>query len=276
MAGMFALLGGRWNTPQGLIMAVGYMFIPMLAAMIVGRLMTHEKLKTYLGISFRVNGWWLVAWLLPPLMAIATMGVSLLFPGVVFSPGMEGMFDRFASLLSPQQVEQMKTQIANASLHPFWIALVEGLVAGVTVNAIAGFGEEAGWRGLLQKELSFLGFWRSSFLIGAIWGIWHAPLILQGHNYRQHPVVGVAMMTIFAMLLSPILSYIRAKSQSVIASAILHGSLNGSAGLALLMIRGGNDLTVGITGLAGFLVLLIVNIVFFLYDRFLTREPAMK
>ena len=45
---------------------------------------------------------------------------------------------------------------------PCW----EDLIAGVTVNAVAGFGEELGWRGFLQKELAFLGFWRSSLLIG--------------------------------------------------------------------------------------------------------------
>jgi uncharacterized membrane protein YjjP (DUF1212 family) len=40
----------------------------------------------------------------------------------------------------------------------------------------------------------------------------------------------------------------------------MHGTLNGTAGLALMMVRGGNDLTVGLTGVAGFVVLLLVNI----------------
>ncbi|MEM2776662.1 MAG: hypothetical protein QXU83_05240 [Candidatus Bathyarchaeia archaeon] len=59
------------------------------------------------------------------------------------------------------------------------------------------------------------------------------------------------MMIIFCILFSPIFNYIRLKSKSVITTVIMHGSLNGTAGLPLLIIKGGNDLTVGVTGAAG-------------------------
>ncbi len=68
------------------------------------------------------------------------------------------------------------------------------------------------------------------------------------------------MMIIWCMLLTPIFVYVRVKAKSVIAAAIMHGTLNGTAGLALMMVRGGNDLTIGLTGVAGFVVLLLVNI----------------
>ncbi|MFH1484694.1 MAG: CPBP family intramembrane glutamic endopeptidase, partial [Chloroflexota bacterium] len=151
---------------------------------------------------------------------------------------------------------------------------IQGLVAGVTINAVAGFGEELGWRGFLQKELGFLGFWKSSAVIGVIWGVWHAPIILQGHNYPQHPQVGVLMMIVFTLLLSPIFSYARLKAKSVIAAAIIHGSLNGTVALSIMLIVGGDDLTVGVTGLAGFIVLALVNVALFGYDRFLAKEPV--
>ena len=118
-----------------------------------------------------------------------------------------------------------------------------GLVAGVSINAVAGFGEELGWRGFLQKELAFLGFWRSSLLIGVVWGLWHAPLILQGHNYPQHRIAGVFMMTILCVLLAPIFGYVRIKAHSVIAAAIIHGTFNATYGLAITLVRGGSDLT---------------------------------
>ena len=148
----------------------------------------------------------------------------------------------------------------------FWLSLLQGLIAGVSVNAVAGFGEELGWRGFLQKELAFLGFWRSSVLIGFIWGLWHAPLILQGHNYPQHPITGVLMMTVWCMLLAPIFSYVRVKARSVIAAAILHGTLNATYGLSIVLVRGGSDLTTGVTGLPGFLVLAGVILVLWLHD----------
>ena len=36
---------------------------------------------------------------------------------------------------------------------PFWIAIVQALIAGITINALAGFGDELGWRGLMLNEL---------------------------------------------------------------------------------------------------------------------------
>ena len=62
-------------------------------------------------------------------------------------------------------------------------------------------------------------------------------------------------------------SYVRLKAKSVIAAAIMHGSLNATAGLAIMLVKGGNDLTIGITGLSGFLVLAVINVLIFLYNR---------
>lgn len=75
------------------------------------------------------------------------------------------------------------------------------------------------------------------------------------------------MMTVFTLLLSPIFSYVRLRAKSVIAAAVIHGSLNATLGLSIMVIKGGNDLTVGGTGLAGFIVLALVNIGIFVYDR---------
>lgn len=275
MAALFFAFGGKWGSPASLAMAASYMFVPMIIAIIVQKVIYKEHIKKPLGISFKLNRWFLVAWLLPPFIAFATIGVSLLLPGVEYSPEMEGLLERFESVLTAEQLQQMEKQAEALPFHPIWIGLLLGLIAGVTINAVAGFGEELGWRGLLQREFGYMGFWKSSAIIGVIWGIWHAPIILQGHNYHQHPLTGVLMMTLFVMLLAPIFSYVRLKANSVIAAAIIHGSLNATGGLSLMVIKGGNDLTVGVTGLAGFIVLAFVNIGLLLYDRLLTKEPIM-
>lgn len=269
IVGVYLALGGRASSPAAAVVAVAYMLMPAVAAVAAQRV-AGERVAA-LAVSFRVNRWFLVGWLMPPVLAAAAFGASLLVPGVTFSPSMEGMFDRFAATMTPQQVEQMRGQIAALPVHPFWLALAQGLVAGATVNAVAGFGEELGWRGLLQGELAGLGFWRCSLVTGAAWGLWHAPLILQGHNYPQHPVAGVAMMTGWCLLLAPLFAYVRLKSGSVIAAALMHGSLNGTAGLSFMLLAGGSDLTVGITGIAGFVVLALANAALFVYDRLFER-----
>jgi len=275
MVALFVASRGKWNTPTAMAVAVLYMFVPMTMALIIQKLVYREPVKEPLGISFRLNPWFLVAWLLPPGIAFATLGVSLLFPGVEYSPEMAGMFERMKAMLTPEQLQQMKTQAAALPIHPIWIGLIQGLMAGVSFNAVAGFGEELGWRGLLQKELGYLGFWRSATLIGVIWGVWHAPIVLQGHNYPEHPVAGVFMMIVWCVLLSPIFSYVRLRAKSVLAAAVIHGTLNATYGLSIMMIAGGNDLSVGVTGLAGFIVLLITNMGIFVYDQYLAKEPIM-
>jgi membrane protease YdiL (CAAX protease family) len=258
-AWLFFTWGGRWGTPSASAFGAAYMFVPMLVALLVQKGLCHEPVMEPLGISFRLNRWFLAAWLLPLVIVLTTLGVSLLLPGIEYSPQMEGMRERCASLLTPEQMQQLKERTAGTPLGIILaLVLVGGLFAGITINAVAGFGEELGWRGFLQKEWAFLGFWRSSLLIGLVWGLWHAPLILQGHNYPQHPVAGVFMMTIMCVLLAPIFGYIRVKARSVIAAAIIHGTFNAIYGLAILPIRGGSDLTTGVTGLPGFLVLAAV------------------
>ncbi|MCB0588319.1 MAG: hypothetical protein KDD06_23710, partial [Phaeodactylibacter sp.] len=88
--------------------------------------------------------------------------------------------------------------------------------------------------------------------------------------------LGVLMMIIWCILLTPIFLYITIKARSVIAAAILHGTLNGTAGLAILMIQGGSDLLVGATGLAGFLALVPTLLLLFIYDRWFSREQIME
>jgi membrane protease YdiL (CAAX protease family) len=273
---LFFVLGGRWGTPVGTAFGAVYMFGPMFVALLLQKGIYHEPVKEPLGISFRLNRWFLVAWLLPPAIAAVTFGVTLLLPGIEYSPQMQGMFERFAPLLEPERMQELRGHTeAWTPLGTVGLGLLLGLLAGTTINAVAGFGEELGWRGFLQKELAFLGFWRSSLLIGFVWGLWHAPLILQGHNYPQHPVAGVFMMTILCVLLAPIFGYVRVKARSVIAAAIIHGTFNATAGFAIVLIRGGNDLTTGVTGWPGFLVLAVVILLLWWPDPNPTRSSLM-
>jgi uncharacterized protein len=191
-------------------------------------------------------------------MSSGTLGTSLLLPDVTYSPEMTGMVNRFEDILTPEQLEQIKNASETMPIYPIWLAVLQGLIAGATINAIAGFGEELGWRGFLLKSFKEMTFFKASITIGFIWGIWHSPLILMGHNYPQHPEIGVLMMTVWCILLTPLFLYFMVKAKSVIAAAIMHGTLNATTGIAIMVIDGGNDLTVGMTGLAGFISLIFV------------------
>ncbi|MFW6223087.1 MAG: hypothetical protein ACOC3T_05700 [Bacteroidota bacterium] len=66
------------------------------------------------------------------------------------------------------------------------------------------------------------------------------------------------------------------KAKSVIATAILHGILNGTFGISFMLVAGRNDLLTGMTGLAGFITLLMVNVILFYYDRTLGHKSLIN
>lgn len=263
--------GSSWFTP----LAMAVMFAPLASALIVTR---REKTRLDLRLSIRFRmGWkgFLLAWLAFPAAVVIAFGVALLLPGVGYDPSMAALIDRLAQGMPPEQAAALRTQAASAAFPPPIVALLQGLLAGVTINAVMAFGEEAGWRGILLRELTGSSFWGASLFTGAVWGLWHAPLIIQGYNFPAHPVAGVFMMIGWCCLLAPIITYIRLRTGSIVAAAVAHGTLNGTAGVALMALSGGNDLTVGITGLAGFIALGVVLLVLWLVDR-RSPEPIMS
>ena len=262
LAFAYFALGGRGYSASWVAMAVVYMFTPMICALVTPKLIFREPVLRPLGVSWRLNRWVVVGWLLPAMLAVAATGVSLLMPRVHFTPDVlsANVFEFFGTALSPQRAEQLRQRARELPVHPFFLCLVGGSIAGATINAVAAFGEELGWRGLLQREWARWGFWKSSLCIGMIWGVWHAPFILHGYNYPGHPVAGIVAMTAWAMLFSPLIAYVRIRSGTVIAAAIMHGAVNGTAIAPALVISGGDSLRVGVMGIPGMVTLALLNL----------------
>jgi len=206
--------------------------------------------------------------ILPLIVSFASIAVARFFPGVEITNSIDGFLGRFKGQLTQQQIQQITKQLETFSFNPIFFWILQSLIAGATINALVAFGEEIGWRGFLYNEFkNNFNFWQNSIITGLIWGIWHAPLILQGHNYPNYPKLGVLWMIIFCILYSPIFNLIREKSNSVVATSILHGTLNATYGFSVLFLKGGNELTVGILGISGFIVLLIINTIIFLWKK---------
>jgi uncharacterized protein len=121
---LFFVLGGRWNTSIGYAFGAAYMFVPALVALVLQKRVYREPVREPLGISFRLNRWFLAAWLLPPVIALATLGLSLLLPGIEYAPQMQGLFERYAALMTPEQMQQFQGQVTQAPISVFWLALL--------------------------------------------------------------------------------------------------------------------------------------------------------
>ena len=233
------------------------MFIPLVATLICQK-SSKEPLLRNIGISWKVNRWWFFGWLIVPLIPLLTILFTHWTIGLSFNvPG-----------------ETVPLGFMNKPVGMVGITLLSGMVAGVTINALFAFGEEIGWRGYLLKQFEGRNFLTTSIIIGIIWGLWHAPLILLGHNYPQHPQWGVLMMVVLSIPLSFIIQYFRVKSGSVIVAAVMHGTFNALAGMAYIFIdmNNWNDLIDASCGLTGICSLLVVAIAIFLFDRYITRE----
>ena len=72
----------------GVILSAGAMLLPMFAV-IITQLASKEPVLKGLDISFKINRWWFIGWLLMPVIAIAVLGMTLLMPGAVWSPDNE-------------------------------------------------------------------------------------------------------------------------------------------------------------------------------------------
>lgn len=277
LAGIYKLMGGDYSNKLAFtLLGTVYMFVPAISVLIIKKLIYKEAIVRDLLISFKINKWFVFAWFIMPIVIFVSLGISLLFPGITYDPEMTGMLTRMQSMMTPEEyekiAEQMQASLQSMPINPVWLSLIQGLIAGITINAVAAFGEELGWRGFLLHEFRNMKFLKASLIIGFIWGIWHAPMILMGHNYPQHPEAGILMMTIFCMLLSPLLMYITIKAKSVIAAAIAHGTMNAIAGISVMMIKGGNDLNAGITGLAGFIAIIVFVALIFVYDMYISKN----
>jgi membrane protease YdiL (CAAX protease family) len=256
-AGIFHWCGVDYKSVWGFLLGIVYMLFPLISVLLT-QLVTGEKLFSGIGLSFKLNRWWWLGWLvIIPLIVLLSLPVSALFTGMSISGDTEMVRQTMGSL-----------EAQGLPLGPggvLVITLLSGLVAGMTVNALFAFGEESAWRGFLHRCLEGTGFWKKCLFIGFVWGLWHAPIILMGHNYPEHPVAGVFMMIAFCMLFTPVMVFIREKSGSVIMAAIAHATLNALAGISIMYLAGYKELVGSITGIAGFIVLAIADLLIFLF-----------
>jgi len=264
----FKLLGGKWNTSFALVIATVYMFCPLFSVLILEKVFYHNQIRDTCGINFKFNIWFIVGWLLPLFISFSSIPVAKLFPNIEISYSMEGFIERIKDSLSNQEIQKLKQQIELSPSSFIFFGIIQSLVAGVTINAVVAFGEEIGWRGFLYNELKQkFNFWQVSIITGFIWGLWHLPLILQGLNYPKYPILGSVWMIIFCILYSPIFNFVRTKANSVVATSVLHGTINATYGFSILFLKGGNELLVGVLGVSGFVVLAIINIILLLLPK---------
>lgn len=262
------------------IIAVCYMPAPAYATLILQKLVYRDSLTPYgftlKNISLR---WLLITTIGFTWFIVLGTFVVIGLLGNVFGVGLFGRIDFSEAAFLQQLTIFSRGAFGDVPPHLpippvviFLLSLVQGVIAGFTVNLPFTFGEELGWRGLLLRETQKSGFLRSNLFIGVVWGLWHAPLIAQGHNYPDHPVAGIFMMTLFTTALSFPMAYCRFKSRTILGPSALHGMFNPLGLLTVFFVVGANPLFGFVAGVAGIVVILLLTLGICFFDKKFVRD----
>nr|WP_321236217.1 CPBP family intramembrane glutamic endopeptidase [uncultured Psychroserpens sp.] len=118
---------------------------------------------------------------------------------------------------------------ANEQSIPFFLLnfFITGIVSSLIMSLLA-IGEEIGWRGFLQKKLlEKNSLFASLTFLGLLWGFWHFPLVINGFNYPEYPVLGAFLiLPLTTVFISYFFGWLTINSKSVWPAVIAHGALN--------------------------------------------------
>lgn len=268
-------LGEGLAEPISALLLPVMMLTPAVAALIV----TFAFGAPRRGERARVLGLWplrpakrvvwltVIGWLAPPLLVGLSILVAAAFGFVQLDPAFAG----FAAELE-------KALPADAPLPPVGVVVLAQILMipiGALFNSVLAFGEELGWRGWLLPALRPLGTWPSLILSGAIWGVWHSPVILLGYNFGRTDITGVLFMVGGCIAWGVLLGWLRLRSASVWPAVLAHGALNASGGLIVIFAAAKPDLALaGPLGVAGWVVTAVVTVVLLLTGQF-RHQPEL-
>ncbi len=249
---------------QGIVvMALLYMPSPFVAAVIAERGIRWDRFRLpRRGVRPVLGFLW------APVAAVLAFvglyaGAQLLGGNLLGMPALGGLATTEAELMVGAARVLGQAAVDSAGTPPplavlLLVTLWGAVLAGWTINGVVGLGEEYGWRGLLWDALRHLGAVRANLVIGTAWGLWHAPIIVQGYNYGD-PLLGVPAMVLFCIAMSFVLSAIREATSSVLPVAAAHGMFNAFAPMFLIAAPDAAPVLGGPLGLLGAAVLLVIG-----------------
>jgi membrane protease YdiL (CAAX protease family) len=256
-------LDGRGLESPWAALILAMNFAPAIATFVVVRwIHPLHNARRATGLRFGAPGtrwglYWLFGWL-----AFVAFSVAAPFVGALFGlfpmdlADFSGYREALESTAGGQEI------LALAPIRTLALVVLLTLPLQAPLLTPFTFGEVWGWRGYLLPQLVPLGQWPALLISGAVWGLWHAPIILLGFNYPLHPVLGVFLMTIFCTIIGTILGWTRLATGSVWPAVLGHAGMNSSqvlGGVAVLTLAGAEYDTahVFITGRTGWILPLL-------------------
>ncbi|HUI87127.1 MAG TPA: CPBP family intramembrane glutamic endopeptidase [Anaerolineales bacterium] len=206
------------------------MWGPGLGAILATRRVAKEPFSTLHLNTLGARRFYLWALFLPTVLAIAAGVFTVLLGIAQFDPEFHSIRE---SLRNVPGAENISPSMG------IWVQLALAVLLAPFFHMLFALGEELGWRGFLLPRLLPIGQWQAIFITGIVWGIWHAPAVVQGLNYPGYPVAGILMMIILCVVLGIILSWLYLNTRSPWTTALAHGAFNAVSGLPSLFLKPG-------------------------------------
>lgn len=267
-------LGDGLSSPLLGIVAPVMMYTPALAVLVATFLLRvpGTDRARFLGLwPLRPVGrtvWFVVAAVLVPPVVVA---LTVLLSGALGLVRLDLVsFSGFTEVMAPV-LREAGVDPGGLPIQAMVIGQIAAIPLGALINSFLAFGEELGWRGWLVPALRPMGVWPALLISGAIWGLWHSPLILLGYNFGRTDLWGVLLMTGGCIAWGILFGWTRLRTGSVWPAVVGHGSLNAAGGLLMLFIASGENpdpAVVGPLGLVSWAVLAVVVLVLALTGQF--------
>jgi membrane protease YdiL (CAAX protease family) len=230
-----------WLSGQGLaspwaLLILPRNFTPLLATVLVVRWLSPvPRARQMVGLCRGAPGvpwarYWLAGLLGFTLFNLASPFVGALFGRFPLDLGLS------AARAAAQTTPEGTALFAQIGAETYVAAVLATLPLQALPLVPVTLGEEVGWRGYLLLRLLPLGQWWALILSGAIWGLWHAPLILLGFNYPGHPLLGIALTATMGTIIGTLLGWLRLASGSLWPTVLGHAAINANQILGGIML----------------------------------------
>lgn len=205
------------------------------------RLFYRDRKYEALAGSPHIKGnlrWILVAWFAP--VALGAAGAALYF--LLVPNALDTTFAYIRTSLGVASLSQLESAGLSVQLYAI-ISTVSAITYAPFVNMLFAVGEEAGWRGTMYPILKErFGIIRGRLLGGAIWGIWHWPIMLltgyeYGTTYWGAPVTGPLLFCIITITMGILFDFLYGKTSCIWVPALCHGAINAFAGVPTLFLN---------------------------------------
>jgi len=204
-----------WSGHLGMgfgLMVWGIMWCPALAALVTCRLL-GRRLRS-------------LAWRWPNDKYIAAayfvpLAYAAVAYGAVWALRLGGWNSQFVSLVAQRFGLRGMPAWGSLTLYIFFMA-----TGGMIRSLSTALGEEIGWRGFLVPELAKqMSFTKLSLLSGAIWAVWHSPVLLfADYNAGTNRWYALGCFTVMVVSISFIFAWLTLKvGQLVGAQPRVHG-----------------------------------------------------